>query len=56
MYIVCEMTASMYVIESIKRLTILGGTSVVGCTDLFSKELHKKVGVGTVMTPGNLCI
>ena len=44
----------MYLIVSIKRLTILGGTSVVGCTELPGKELHGQVGVGIVVTSGTL--
>ena len=32
--------------------TMLG--SVVGCTDLSSKELHRQIGVGIVVTSGSL--
>ena len=42
---VCEAIACVYVIVSIERLTILGGASVVLCTDLGGKELHRHVGV-----------
>ena len=41
---VCEVNACMYVIVSIKRLTINSRErSVVGCTDLSDKELHRQV-------------
>ena len=30
------------------------GANVVVCTDLSAKELHKQVGVGRVVTSGNL--
>ena len=29
--------------------------SVVGCTDLSDKELHRQVAVGKVVTSGSLC-
>ena len=41
----------MYIIVSIKRLTIPGGTSVVVCSDLSDKELHKEVGMGDIRKP-----
>ena len=34
----------MYVIVRIKRLTIPEGMSVVDCTDLSDKELHRRTG------------
>ena len=39
----------MYLIVSIKRLTIPGGTSVVVCTDLSGKEPHRQIGIGSVI-------
>ena len=44
----------MYVIVSIKRLTIRGGTSVADCTDLSGKKLYTQVGMGIVVTSGSL--
>ena len=44
----------MHVIVSIKRLTIPWGTSVVVCTDLGGNELQRQVGMGIVVTSGNL--
>ena len=38
-YILCMITACIYVIVSIKRLTIPGGASAVVCTDLSGKKL-----------------
>ena len=52
---ICKDTACMYVIVSIKRLTIPGGMSVVICTDLWGKELHRQIGVGMVVISGILC-
>ena len=49
---VCEVTACMYVIVSVKRLTIPEGTSVVVCTDVSGKKPHKQVGEGIVVTSG----
>ena len=47
---VYEVTDCLYVIASIKRLIIPGGTSVEGCTDLSDKELHRQVGVNIVIS------
>ena len=43
--------ACMYIIVSIKNYR---GTSVVVCTDLWGKELHRQVSVGIMVTSGNL--
>ena len=40
----------MYVIVSVKRLTILGETNVVVCTDLSGKEPHRQVGMDSMVT------
>ena len=44
----------MYLIVSIKRLTIPGGMSVVDSTDLSGKELRRQVGLVMVVTAGSL--
>ena len=51
---VCEVTACMCVILTIKRHTIPAGTGVTGCTDLSGKELYRQVGLGIVGTSGSL--
>ena len=55
MYVcICEVPAYMYVISSIKRLTIPGGKSAVHYTDLSDKESHRQAGVDTMVTSGSL--
>ena len=45
----------MYVIVSSKKLTYNSkGMSVVVCTDLLGKELHRQVSEGIVVTLGSL--
>ena len=45
----------IYVIVSIKRLSIPGGTSIIVCADLWVKVLHRQLGMSIVVRSGNLC-
>ena len=54
MLYVCEMTASTYVIVSIKKTYNSRETNVVVCTYLSGKELHRQVYVDIVVTSGSL--
>ena len=47
-------TACLYIIVSIKRLTSPGGMSVVDCTDLSGKEPHRYVGIDKMVTSGSV--
>ena len=44
----------MYVIASIKKLIIPGGTSVVVGTNLSGKEPHRHVALGRMVTSGSV--
>ena len=52
---ICKGIACMYVIVSIKRLTVPGGMNVIVCTDLWGDEPYSQMCVGIVVTSGSLC-
>ena len=45
-FVICKTIAYMYVIVTIKKTYNSRGMSVVACTDLWGKELHRQVGMG----------